>query len=354
MHERNVSGYNEPLFSRLELNIQTSTQPCIQTCLSEKKLEGVSLTYITPEKLYGHRGSMMGEADNEDSKVFQYLGASGSTLVSFSVDGRMRDGVVKQWTGAAQLQSSKEFKTYKGIVQIIPLARKTGFVARCGDGYIRRYDQTVGSLASAAQPRAKAKFYLSEKVPAASDAFVTNVSVKADGKWMLATTNAAIYLTNWVDDDVKAEDFVIAELGLDPTVQVSDFGDFEFRSAKFDSSVEDDVANPDMCEKRIGAFITPGEDAACKDTVMVQWSLRDVFRGDNLKIKSGDEDEEAPGPCDDAVPVLKVGVCKLYSDHGSSPLPTLAAPSAPVEEWMWHKDERAVATLGDAMKTMKV
>lgn len=337
--------------------------------ISEQTLKDVSLTYITPEKLFGHRGSMAGQ-DPDSSAVFHYLGASGSTLVSFSTDCRMEDGVVRHWTGAPSLSSSKEFKSYKGIEQIVPLARKIGFVARCGDGFIRRYDRTVESLASAAQPKAEAKFYLSDKVPAARDTFVTNVCVKADGKWMLVTTSAAIYLTNWVDDDVKDEDFVIAELGLqDPAVKVPDFGDYEFHAAKFDSSIEDDVTNADMCEMHIGAFIKPGEDAVYTDTVMVQWRLRDVFSGDNLKIKpgTGGEDDD-----DKTVPVLKAGICKLYGEHGSNsnsklkkskskldgedkeaPLP--AAPVASVvDEWTWHKGSHAIATLGDAMKTMQI
>lgn len=340
-----------------------------QTNGLQQTLKDVSLTYVTPEKLYGHRGSMAGQ-DYSGSKVFEYLGASRSKLVSFSTDCRMKDGVITRWTGAPELNSSKEFITYRGIEQIVPLARKVGFVARCGDGFIRRYDQTVKSLSAAAQPRAKAMFFLPEKLSAGRDTFVTFISVKADGKWMVVTTSAAIYLTNWVDDDVTDEDFVFAELGFHPTVKVSDFGEYEFHAAKFDSSVEDDVTNPDMCEKHIGAFITPGEDATCTDTVMVQWRLRDVFTDNKLKTIETKKDDDKGSLHE----LMKVGICKLYVEHGSSqkkskkkvddedeetPSPAPATPeaalSAPrVDEWTWNKGSHAIATLGDAMKTMEI
>lgn len=255
--------------------------------ISEQTLKDISLTYITPEKLFGH---------------------------------------------------------YEGIEQIVPLARRTGFVARCGDGFVRRYDQTVESLSAAAQPKAKAKFHLYKMVPTVRDTFVTNVSIKADGKWMLVTTSAAIYLTNWVDDAAKSEDYVIAELGLDPKATVPDLGDYEFHAAKFDSSIEDDVTNPAMCEKHIGAFIKPGDNATYKDTVMVQWSLRNVFSDDNLKITTDD----------DEMPVFRVGICKLYEDHRSSPATAASTPTVVVDEWTWHKGSHAIAALGDAMKTMKM
>ena len=313
--------------------------------ISQKTLKDVSLTYVTPEKLFGHRGSMAIDG-SQNSKVFQYLGASGSKLVSFTMDGRMNEdtGIVRKWWGEPTLNKSKEFKSYRGIQQIVPFARRLGFVARCGDGYIRRYEQTVESLSAAAEPKANAKFYLEKNVPPGRDSFVTFVSVKADGKWMLVTTRTAIYLTNWVDDDKAAEDIQVVELGLDPTVKVPDFGDYEYNAAKFDSSIEDDVTNSDMCEKRIGAFITPGEGAAYTDTVMVEWNLRDIFRGDDLKISTDD----------DNLPVLKKGSFKLYKEHGSSPAPITSTPSANVDEWAWNKGSHAIATLGDEMKTMKI
>ena len=120
--------------------------------------------------------------------------------------------------------------------------------------------------------------------------------------------------------------------------------DYEYNAAKFDSSIEDDVTNSDMCEKRIGAFITPGEGAAYTDTVMVEWNLRDIFRGDDLKISTDD----------DNLPVLKKGSFKLYKEHGSSPAPITSTPSANVDEWAWNKGSHAIATLGDEMKTMKI
>jgi len=259
------------------------------------------------------------------------------------MDYRMRDGIVRNYAGQPKYSGSRAFTSYS-VCHISPFARReAGFMALCDDGKVRRYDAQLASYEGAGA-RADAVYGLEKTYGVKPDAKITHVDVKADGRWMVLTTDNAVYLAS-------VDDLNIARLDMDPKKKPE--GNFKFMKAMFDTSIEVDVENTDMTEEDVGAYIVE-EDK--DEPTMVTWKLRSILRGTPERIIGGDDLPEGEN-----LVVFEKGTTKRYGECHSSPQAAQpAANNETVDDWTYVAAGNrgtalfSVAALADGIKTMTV